>query len=132
MDYFIRRFDEDFSTMVKTKPESKVIQMKHVPLSEVLQRRINRIREFTDQASKERYLAKNDSEVILANLIMQILCETEKEFGAYEGDFFDTLATTNKETVLDEVLVGFEFYDNNPYREEAERNLEKIKRKRNR
>jgi len=130
MDYFIRRFDEDFTAiMTKKSPESKIIQMAQVPLHEILQRQIDKIREYTNEASRERYLAKNDSEVILSNLIMQILMETEQKFGADMGDFFDEL-TSSSDAELDEILTGFEFYDNNPYRELAEKRLEKIKRKR--
>jgi len=130
MDYFIRRFDEDFLTLTKQKTDSKIIQMAHIPLHEVYKRRLDKIREYTNQASRERYLAKDESEVILANLIMKVLMETEQEFGSETDDFFDELASS-KDAELDEILSGFEFYDNNPFREIAERRLEKIKRKKN-
>ena len=91
--------------------------------------RIENIRRYTNQASQARYLGTQDPEVILANLIMQILEETECVGGNGEhANFLDEILCSPRK--LEEVMPGFEFYDNNPYREKAEKRLEKLRRKR--
>jgi hypothetical protein len=107
-----------------------------------LRERLYNIMGYANRASEQRYLQDAQSEVILAHLIMQILDETadidelkplvsDLESGLLNGDdFFDILAN-NKELKLDEALSGFDFFDNNPFRQSAERRLAKIERKKN-
>jgi len=91
--------------------------------------RFDNIRKITNQASQARYLASQDPEIILANLIMQILEETEGT-ATCEKTLLDDLCEAPRK--LEEVLPGFEFYDNNPYRAKAEKRLAKLRRKQKR
>ena len=109
---------------------------------ESLRERLVNIREFANNASSARYLKNAQPEVILANLITQILSEADEmdklkpvrttTSAAIEArktkDFLEVLAGS-KELKLDEALSGFEFFDNNPYRIKAEKQLAKIKAK---
>ena len=97
-----------------------------------LRARLYAVRDMANAASQSRYLATQTHEVILANLIMQVLNETNLESSPQDDEnsfFFDVLASS-KELKLEEALEGFEFYDNNPYKEKAEKYLARIKRKR--
>ena len=113
---------------------------------ESLRERLNNIRKWANNASEARYL-KKDVDAILASFITQSLAETDKldelkpldsQITQASGetrmlkpdDFFEVLAT-NKNLKLDEALSGFDFFDNNPFRQKAEKRLKKIENKRN-
>ena len=113
---------------------------------ESLRERLYNIRKWANNASEARYL-KQDVDAILASLITQTLAETDKleelkPLGAdavsgspdvrplVADDFFEVLAT-NKNLKLDEALSGFDFFDNNPFRQKAEKRLKKMEAKRN-
>ena len=135
----LSRFDEGFSTITK-QTVTVTTQVFPNASAMALQEQIDSITAATDVASKERYLTSNDHEAILARLIMQIYAATNKfDQVANESDevfqksesFFEIL-TNSKETDLEKIFDGFEFYENNPYREIAEKRLAKIYKKRNR
>ena len=115
---------------------------------ESLRERLLNIRRWANNASEARYL-KQDVDAILAGLVTQVLAETDKLeelkpviAAQTEGettvnvrplnpdDFFEILAT-NKNLKLDEALSGFDFFDNNPFRQKAEKKLKKIEAKKN-
>jgi len=147
-DHFVLEFDKFYNELTDKDEccqltlsdknlsfDSDAIVTESLPLSRnlcsnagSLEERIDNIRRATNLASQARYLATQDPEVILANLIMQILEETEGQTGSSESRTIldDILLSPRK---LEEVLPGFEFYDNNPYRAKAEKRLEKIRRK---
>ena len=174
VDYYIRRLDEDFQTIMRG--QSKRFQSMQTNIGELrteiqglnlelkqydevfpefkseiesLRERLQNIRQYANSASEARYLASNDPEIILANLIMQTLEESsnlealkpiktpkKKKRASTEGnpdeisdvDFFELLASS-KELKLDEALAGFEFFDNNPFKKNAEKKLQKIDKK---
>ena len=97
-----------------------------------LRARLVNVRNMANAASQARYLATQTHEVILANLIMQVLNETNMSNESFSEDsfFFDVLASS-RELKLEEALEGFEFFDNNPYKEKAEKYLARIKKRRN-
>jgi hypothetical protein len=155
VEYYIKRLDDDFQEILKGQAErfenvtSKIATLAKdlneysqvVPQykSEIdsLKERLQNIREAAEFASEERYLSRNDIEVVLANFIAQVLKETDKidelkiqgpKVMRSGGDFFEELAG-NKEIKLDDALKGFDFYDNNPYKTSAERKLAKIEAK---
>ncbi|MCL2846391.1 MAG: hypothetical protein FWE38_01750 [Firmicutes bacterium] len=99
-----------------------------VDMTQYLMQRLYNIRNHTTAASQARYMATHDSEVILANLIVQVLTETDGEEGA--GDAAIDLMATTKSVDLEEALAGFDFYEENPYRKQAEKRLAKLERKR--
>jgi len=122
----LRRFDEGFSTIVKQTTVTYTTDFG-------TQSKLDKIIDATNRASKERYLTSNDHEAILARLIMQIYSVTDTPAEVFhKSDSFFEILTNSKETELDKIFNGFEFYDNNPYREIAERRLEKIKKRRDR
>jgi len=124
---YTKRLEDAFSAIMRGYREV-------VPQYKSLHERLHNIREFANYASRARYLKNAQPEAILANLIMQILSESDetvKDLPRHEQDFFEILAGT-KELKLEEALSGFEFFDNNPYRINAEKRLEKIKGKRKR
>jgi len=131
--HIVQEFDEFYSRIADSQGQSVFLGEERTPFREVqkkktLEERIDNIRRVTNQASEARYLATQDPEVILANLIMQVLEETEGQDGMSDGRTIldDILMGPRK---LEEVLPGFEFYDNNPYRAKAEKRLEKIRRR---
>ena len=135
----LNRFDEGFSSIVK-QTVTVTTQVFPNETALALQEQIDAITAATNLASKERYLTSNDHEAILARLIMQIYSATNT-FDKVENEsaevfqksesFFEIL-TNSKETDLEKIFDGFEFYENNPYREIAEKRLAKLYRKRNR
>ena len=149
VDYYIERLEVDFRTIIKNNTE----KIEHIKrnLSEItqtvpqykteiesLKERLVNIRDCANRASEARYLKDAESEVLLANLIMQVLEETSdmeklKPMVTVidENDFFEILAST-KELKLNEALEGFEFFDNNPYKEKAEKKLAKIQARKER
>jgi len=179
VDYYIRRLDEDFQTIMRgqakrfsqmnenigeLKEEVRELSKELNEYDQVfpefksefesLRERLQNIRQFANQASECRYLATNDPEIILANLIMQTLeessnieklkpikspkrgkrgtaTEEEETQETTDIDFFELLATS-KELKLDEALEGFEFFDNNPFKKGAEKKLKKIDKKKKR
>ncbi|MCL2587256.1 MAG: hypothetical protein FWE31_03380 [Firmicutes bacterium] len=133
MSEILKRFDDAFGAITK---QTVTIKTQVFPNTAALdtQEKLDKILEATNKASKERYLSNNNHEAILARLIMQIYSATDQETEETEvfhkSDSFFEILTSNKETELDKVFSGFEFYENNPYREIAEKRLAKIKRKR--
>ena len=100
---------------------------------ESLRTRFDNIRNIANNASKARYLASQTHEVILANLIMQILEESDTgKASTYTNDETSLLneLASSKSMKLEEVLEGFDFYDNNPYKAQAEKYLARAKKKR--
>lgn len=157
----LTRFDEAFrniaganlSNLGEIRKETLTYEAEYYPTSEpgglvsksVLQEKLDRILTATNNASRERYLSNNDHEAILARLIMQIYSVTEDEDEGcpacsdesegevfHKSDSFFEILTSARETELEKVLSGFDFYENNPYREMAERRLEKLRRRRER
>ena len=160
VDYYIHRLDEDFQTILKSHTDrlemvrhnvsklstelnqvSKVVP-KYKTEIESLRERIHNMRKWAENASRARFGTKADTDAVLANLINCILEESDqiqelklvnpppKNPEANE-DFFAVLAT-NSNVKLEDALKGFEFYDNNPYKKEAEKRLAKIEKKKQR
>ena len=136
-EYYIQRFDQDWAEIcgeVKGVTNCRTSLHEHTDNpsdSDEVYDKLGKIRDFTNQASQARYLATHDSEVILANLIMQILNQTDGEGCDDIVEHFN-FWENSKDLKLEEALVGFEFYDNNPHRERAEKMLAKLNRKRRR
>ena len=94
-----------------------------------LNAKLNRILEHTNRASNERYLSNATTEVILANLILQILSEINGEdTGADKQDHVFQLLSQSRKFNLDEACAGFDFYENNPYRAVAEKSIAKLRK----
>jgi len=93
--------------------------------------KLQKILGYTNVASSARYLATNTAEVILANLIVQILSEIEGD-GSLDENLIRALYNEENNLGLEEALETFEFYRNNPFREEAERRLAKLEQRRSR
>ena len=157
VDYYIKRLDDDFQLILKSHTD-RLENVKHniaelatelnqysqvVPQykSEIesLRERLENIRGWAAEASKARY-EKTDKEAGLANFITQILSESDKldQLKPVDPpivkpidveDFFEILASS-RDVKLEEALAGFDFFDDNPYKAEAEKRLAKIKRKR--
>lgn len=136
VDSYIKRLDDEFQGIMKNQAcRFGLLRENVAALGNELEERLTKIREYANAASEQRYL-KGDCEMILANLIMQVLEETDKTLGAQSTvqkveDFFEVLAA-NRELKLDEALEGFDFFDNNPYKAKCEKKLAKLERKRNR
>ena len=161
VDYYIRRLDDDFQAIlgrnserlenVKRNISELAIELDNytqvVPQykSEIesLRERLENIRGIAEKSSQARYLSKKevDLEAVLANLITKILEETGDlhELKIIEAsakkqidndDFFEILASS-RDIRLDDALSGFDFFDNNPYKERAEKTLKKIEAKKN-
>lgn len=132
MNPILKQFDNDFSAIIK---QTVTVKTEYFATKQDadLQGKLDKIVEATNQASKERYLSNNDHEAILARLIMQIYATTDNEPKSNEvfhkSDSFFEILTNTRETELEKVFTGFDFYDNNPYREIAEKQLAKIKKK---
>lgn len=157
VDYYIKQLEAEFQTIIKGQSEklenvrhnvgelAKYSQVVPVYKSEIesLRERLENVKDFANRASEQRYLKGQNIEVLLANLITQILTETNdidkqkplktssKAAGNRGEDFFEVLAST-KELKLDEALEGFEFYEQNPYKSKAEKKLAKMEAKRTR
>ena len=149
VDYYIKRLEDDFHAIIRNNTDklehvqrnlSEITQSVPEYKSEIesLRERLLNIRDSANKTSEARYLKDADTEVLLANLIMQILDETgdiEKLKPVIsvpgQNDFFEILAGS-KELKLDEALEGFDFFDNNPLREKAEKRLAKIQARKER
>jgi len=127
-NHYLERFDTEFKNIFPNTISVTHNRQCKSFTSTNLSKRLENIKIITNRASRMRYMASQEPEVILATLINQILEEingVEKE-----NEFFAELSSTPKDVTLDNILVGFEFYDNNPFRIEAEKRLEKLRRKR--
>jgi len=107
--------------------------------NESLRERLLNIRSWAEVASKIRYMPDTDADAVLANLITQILIETDKldelkpivkepDIKAVSDELFQMLSNS-RNVELDEALSGFDFYDNNPLKKSAEKKIAKIKKK---
>ena len=163
VDYYIKRLDDDFQKILgKSEERLETVKRNITSLAvelneysqvvpqykseiESLRERLDNIRNWANKTSEQRYLKEKDTEILLANLITQVLGETDniselklvdppKHDNSASGkllqgeDFFEILAT-NREMKLDEALSGFDFFDNNPLRQKAEKKLKRIEAK---
>ena len=132
----LRKFDEEFSSIIKQTVtiKTEVFDSKNAA---DLQEKLDKIIAATNSASKERYLSSNDHEAILARLIMQVYSavdnkeKVDDEVFQKSESFFEIL-TNSREVELERVFSDFDFYQDNPYREIAERRLAKLQKKRDR
>ena len=128
----LSQFDESFAAILKQTVTVKTEVFESRNHKDV-QERLDKILEATNQASRERYL-NSDHEAILARLIMTIY-GTEKELPVpaveyHKSDSFFEILTNSRKDEVEEVFSHFDFYNQNPYREIAQRRLDKIKKRR--
>jgi predicted RNase H-like nuclease (RuvC/YqgF family) len=157
VDYYLKRLDDDFAAILKSHTEklgnvkrsitelaneigdySQVIPQYKSEI-ESLRERLENIRRWAEAASKIRYMQDADTDAVLANLITQVLIESDKihelkpvipvKTKPIDGDNFFEILASGKNIKLDEVLKGFDFYDNNPYKVKAEKKLARIEKK---
>jgi len=162
VDHYLQRLDDDFQAILKSNNQRlenvkrnitelavEIGQYTHVVIPkykseiESLRERLFNVRGWSEAASKIRYLKNTDVDAILANLIAQILLETdnldelklvepEEPAKPVDGEgFFEVLASC-KNVKLEDALQGFDFYDNNPYKKTAMKKLAKIEKKKKR
>jgi hypothetical protein len=136
---YLKRFEQEFKNIVKEIGLLSMVVPEYKNENDSLRERIENIREWAEVASKIRYLPDADTDAVLANLITQILIETDNldqlkpitkmpDLKSVEGDLFSILATT-KNIEMDEAFCGFDFYENNPYKKSAEKKIAKMKKK---
>ena len=153
-EFYIKKFDDDFRTIMgvsdfvdkgldeaeefepenlkkTTPPLQREFALTATPEHDTLDFKLQRILGYTNYASNERYMSNSTPEVILANLILQILSEIAGDTINPNDDLqvFQSLSRSKKFN-LDEALCGFEFYENNPHREKAERSIARLRKKR--
>jgi len=157
VDHYIKRLDDDFQNILKSHTERledvkrniadiakelntfNAVVPKYKSEIDSMRERLENIRGWAAAASKARYIKNTDLEALLANFITQVLVESDKihelkpvvaseKKQINNDDFFEILATS-KDIKLEDALEGFDFYDNNPYKEKAEKNLAKINKK---
>lgn len=105
-----------------------------------LRERLLNVRDWAEAASKARYLPGTDPDAVLANLIAQILVESDKidelkpvvsepeKNKDASNDLFELL-TYSRGVAMDEAFQGFDFFDNNPYKKQAEKKIAKIQKR---
>ena len=137
---YLKRFEAEFNKILNeiTVLSESIPQYKSE--NESLRERIQNMRRWAEAASKIRYLKGTDHEAVLANLITHILRESDnldelKPIVSQEVDIKATsdelfqLLTTSRNVAMEEAFRGFDFYDNNPYKEVAEKKIAKINKK---
>jgi len=137
---YLKRFESEFHAILNeiTMYSSVIPQYKDENAS--LRERIANIRGWAEAASKVRYQSGADVDAVLANLITQILLESDKmdelkpvtpkpvDKKNISEDLYQLL-TTSRNVAMDEAFQGFDFYDNNPHKKEAERKIQKIQKR---
>jgi len=138
-DKYLRRFELEFKAIVDEISTLSTALPKYKDENASLRERIQNIRDWAEVASRIRYKKGADPDAILAELISKIFSETENieklkplavepEIKNISDDLFKMLSHS-KNIDLEEALKGFDFYDNNPYREKAEKKIAKIKKR---
>jgi len=157
VDYYLKQLDNDFNAIIKSHSD-RLENVKHniadlareiteytqvIPqyknINESLRERLENIRGWAESASKARYLPNNDPDAVLANLISQILNESDnidelkpvipkKQKLVDSDELFEVLASS-RDIKMEDAFRGFDFYDNNPYRASAEKRLANIEKK---
>ena len=131
--FYVEMFDAEFSRITGDVSECRGDILSPVEPSNDLQ--IQKILEITNKASYERYMYNATPEVILANLILQILAIINGEevsttsLSSAGNQVFQALSQSKKFN-LDEACEGFEFYENNPLRAQAEKAIARLRKKR--
>lgn len=108
--------------------------------NESLRERLTNIRHWAEMASKLRYKGDADADAVCANLITQILTETDKlnelkpvekakDITDVSDELFQILQQSHA-VEMEEALKGFDFYEENPYRKTAEKKIAKMEKKR--
>ncbi len=90
--------------------------------------RLSRIEDLATKISAERYNPNYNPEICLANLLDLILTDGVSE---REEDNFFELLNKERNLKLNEVLSDFDFFNDNPYKEKAEKILSKIEARKN-
>ena len=139
-DRYLQRFEAEFLKIMDEISMYSSVLPQYKTENESLRERITNIRGWAEAASKIRYMPDTDLDAVMANLITQILAETDKidelkpivqkepDIKAVSDELFQMLGS-GKSIALDEAFRGFDFFDNNPYKKSAEKKLEKIKKK---
>jgi len=143
VDYYLQRLDDDFRAIIENQKRNITDLAREMGefKSEIesLRERLHNIRGWTEAASKIRYLPNTDPDAILANLIDQVLLESNniaelkpvhptKVEQLESEEVFDILAKA-RDVKIEEAFEGFDFYENNPYKESAEKKLAKMEKK---
>ena len=157
VDRYLQQLDDDFQNILKSHTErldnvkrnitdlaveigeyTQVIPQYKSEI-ESLRERLENIRGWVEAASKLRYMKNTDADAVLANLITQVMEESDKieELKPITPpvkvkpkeceEFFEILASSG-EITLDDALKGFDFYDDNPYKSKAEKTLAKLEK----
>jgi hypothetical protein len=95
--------------------------------------KLQRIAEVTNRISAERFGDKPQFDILLADLIdeiLRILNDSECDGGS--GDSIFSLLNKERSVKLEDALMEFDFFQNNPYKDKAERYLAKIEARKNR
>jgi hypothetical protein len=108
-----------------------------------LRERIVNMRGWAEAASKVRYMPDADIDAVLANLITQILLESDKidelkpvvqnvpnipDIKTKSDELFQMLSHT-RNVAMDDAFQGFDFYENNPLKKKAEKKIAKIQKR---
>jgi len=136
---YLKRFEMEFRSIIDEIGALQTALPQYKTAVESLRERLDNIRGWVEVASKIRYMQDADPDAVLANLIAQILIETddldklkpvvkEPDLETTSNDLFKLLGKSNS-IDLDDAMSGFDFYDNNPYKKSAEKKIAKIKRK---
>jgi hypothetical protein len=138
-DRFLKRFEAEFNRIMEEISVYSSIVPQYKTENESLRERLENIRAWAEEASKARYMQNTDTDAVLANLVTNILAESgdldklkpkvqKPDIKAASDELFQLLSTA-QHCNLDEAMKGFDFYDNNPLKKQAEKKIAKIKKK---
>jgi len=137
---YLKRFEAEFRSIMSEIDSMTNIIPQYKNENESLRERISNIRGWAEVASKIRYMNNADADALLANLISQILMETDKldelkpinrepDIKGATDDLYQLL-TKSKAVDMESAFAGFDFYDNNPLKQKAEKKIKKMKKAR--
>jgi len=136
---YVKRFEKEFRTIMGEIKVIKDVIPQFKTENESLRERIHNIRQWAEVASKVRYQSDANADAVLANLITQILLETDnveelkpvlKEAVIHHvSDEIFTMLNHAPNQSLEEAMQGFDFYENNPYKKIADKKIKKFEKK---
>ena len=137
---YLKRFEVEFRAIMDEVGMYTSVIPQYKNENESLRERLNNIREWVEAASKTRYLPKADVDAILAKLITNVMMECnnleelkpvipkESDIKAASDELFQMLSNS-RSVQMEEAFKGFDFYDNNPYKNKAEKKIAKLQKK---
>ena len=139
---YLKRFEAEFHRILDEINMYSTVIPQYKTENESLRERIANIRGWAEAASKIRYMPHTDADAVLANLITQVLIESDKldELKPVEqkvpdlrvSDELFQMLSKSRNVKMDEAFEGFDFFDNNPYKKAAEKKIAKIQRRKHR